>query len=194
MYLSLYISGNETRISHLAQYSLILYSTQCVPASNSRFVQSYQDLNSTLPHDLNVRLAHGESCCLGHCSRQGRTQPLCCKQWSASLPPSQPTTPSLSPTSPSLHLRWPHALYNSCGKSNYPANLLSAGQLAAWARTRSARTLQLYVYRCLSICNICHMPVPEVNWEEDSSETKLFHQNLKLFLPTFLPCSSDLFC
>lgn len=84
IYLSLYISGNETRISHLAQYSLVLYSTQRVSASDSRFVQSYQDLNSTLAHNINGGLAHEESCCLGHFSCQGWTQPLCYKQGSLS--------------------------------------------------------------------------------------------------------------
>lgn len=103
------------------------------------------------------------------------------------------TPPSLSPMSPPSHLPWPHVLYSSCGKSNRPANLLSAGQLAAWARTRSARTFQLYVYCCLSICSICHMPVPEVSWGEDTSEMKLSHQHesvpshfLTLLLWTFL--------
>lgn len=170
----------------LAWYSLILYSTQSVSVSDSRVVQSYQDLSLTLAGNLNEGLAHGESCCLVYCICQGWTQRLCCKQGSASY------GPLLSPTSPpSPHLPWPHALYDSCGKSNHPANLLSAGQLAARARTRRASTSQLYVYRCLSICSICHMPVPEVSWEEDPSETKLFQQNLKVSLPAPLVFSAS---
>lgn len=100
---------------------------------------------------------------------------LCCKQGSVSYDPLHLSNIS-SFSSPSLTLCFVWQLWkfkSSCK----PAFCWPAGSMA---RTRSARTLQLYVYHCLSICSICHMPVPEVSWEEDPFETKLFHQNLSV--------------
>lgn len=139
-----------------------------------------KDLSLTLAHHLREGLAYGESFCLGYCSC-----PLCCKQGPASYNPL-----TLLLTSLDLVL-CTAAVENQIVLQT--CFLLSPGQLAAWARTRSARTLQLYVYCCLSVCSICHMPVPKVSWREDPSEMKLFHQHesvpshfLALLLWTFL--------